>query len=44
MAFSDFKTVAQVQEEYNIKYSEEDFIEYTALKPSAFFVAEIQVQ
>ncbi len=28
MVFTDFKSVAQVQQEYNIKYSEENFISY----------------
>ncbi len=42
MAFSDFKSIAQVQEEYNIKYSEEDFIEYGYLKPSDFFLKELE--
>ena len=42
MAFSDYKTIAQVQEEYNIKYLEEDFIEITDLKPSDLFVKELK--
>ena len=42
MAFSDKKTVAQVQKEYNIKYLEADFIEITDLKPSDFFVKELK--
>ena len=42
MAFSDYKTIAQVQEEYNIKYLEEDFIEITDLKPSNSFVKEFE--
>ncbi|NET60448.1 MAG: hypothetical protein F6K47_31215 [Symploca sp. SIO2E6] len=42
MAFSDYKTIAQVQQEYKIKYLEEDFIEITALKPSDFFVQEFE--
>ena len=42
MAFSDYKTIAQVQEEYKIKYLEEDFIEITDLKPSDLFVKELQ--
>ena len=42
MAFSDYKTIAQVQKEYNIKYSEEVFIEYSDLKPSDFFVKEFE--
>jgi hypothetical protein len=40
MAFSDFKTIAQVQKEYQIKYSEENFIEYIDLKPSTIFIQE----
>jgi len=42
MAFSDYKNVAQVQEEYNIKYLEDDFIEITDLKPSDFFIKEFE--
>ncbi|MEM9216094.1 MAG: hypothetical protein AAGD25_17330 [Cyanobacteria bacterium P01_F01_bin.150] len=42
MAFSDYKTIAQVQEEYNIKYLEEDFIEITDLKPSDSFINEFE--
>ncbi|MCH2049708.1 MAG: hypothetical protein MK289_14810 [Trichodesmium sp. ALOHA_ZT_67] len=42
MAFSDYKTIAQVQEEYNIKYLEAEFIEITDLKPSALFVKELK--
>ena len=42
MAFSDYKTIAQVQEEYKIKYLEEDFIEITDLKPSDLFVKELK--
>ncbi|NES22733.1 MAG: hypothetical protein F6K41_28390 [Symploca sp. SIO3E6] len=42
MAFSDYKTIAQVQEEYNIKYLEEYFIEIADLKPSNFFVKEFE--
>lgn len=42
MAFSDYKTIAQVQEEYNIKYLEADFIEIADLKPSDLFVKEFE--
>jgi len=42
MAFSDYKTIAQVQEEYNIKYLEAYFIEIADLKPSDFFVKEFE--
>jgi hypothetical protein len=40
MAFTDFKSLAQVQIEYNIKYSEESFISYLDLKPSDHFKQE----
>ena len=42
MAFSDYKTIARVQEEYNIKYLEADFIEIADLKPSDSFVREFE--
>ena len=42
MAFSDYKTIAQVQEEYSIKYLEADFIEIADLKPSDLFVKEFE--
>ncbi|NEP03453.1 MAG: hypothetical protein F6K25_05080 [Okeania sp. SIO2G4] len=42
MAFSDYKTIAQVQQEYKIKYLEADFIEITHLKPSDLFVRELK--
>ena len=41
MAFSDYKTIAQVQEEYKIKYSEANFLEIGDLKPSDIFVKEL---
>ncbi|OQY27590.1 MAG: hypothetical protein B6244_10025 [Candidatus Cloacimonetes bacterium 4572_55] len=40
MAFSDFKTIAQTQKKYNIRYYEKDFIEYIDLKPFDFFINE----
>lgn len=40
MAFTDFKSIAQVQEEYNIKYGEENFIDYVGLSPSDGFIKE----
>jgi len=40
MAFTDFKSIAQVQEEYNLKYREENFIEYVDLAPSDSFIEE----
>ncbi len=42
MAFTDFKSIAQVQVEYNIKYSEESFISYLDLKPSEHFRKEFE--
>jgi len=41
MAFTDYKSIAQVQEEYQIKYEEKNFIEYTNLKPSDGFIEEL---
>ena len=40
MAFTDFNSIAQVQETFNIKYSEADYIEYKGIKPSPTFLAE----
>ena len=41
MAFTDFKSIAQVQETFDIKYSEADYIQYTAdIEPSAAFLEE----
>ena len=42
MAFSDFKSMAQVQEKYRIKYAEENFIEYADLLPTPVFLAEFE--
>jgi len=42
MAFTDFKSLAQVQQEYNIKYSEESFISYIDLNPSDNFRNEFE--
>ncbi len=42
MAFSDFKSIAEVQEKYQIKYTEADFIEYIDLKPSEQFIQEFE--
>jgi len=41
MAFTDFKSIAQVQEEYNIKYGEENFIDYIELIPPDSFIEEL---
>ena len=40
MAFSDFKTIAEVQERFRIRYLENDFIEGEDLNPSAHFLQE----
>ena len=42
MAFTDFKSIAQVQQEYNIRYLEESFISYFDLKPSEHFREEFE--
>jgi len=42
MAFSDFKSLAQVQEDYHIKYVEADFLRYLELKPSDWFLTELE--
>ena len=40
MAFTDFRSVAQVQMAYQIKYAEQDFIEDFDLRPSENFRQE----
>jgi len=40
MAFSDFKSVSQVQEKYKIKYIEDNFIEYREYSVSESFLKE----
>jgi len=42
MAFSEYKSIEQVQKEYNIKYLEENFIDFIDLTPSEFFIKEFQ--
>ncbi len=42
MAFSDFKSIQQVQHAFNIRYIEEDYIEYDEIKPSASFTEEFE--
>lgn len=42
MAFTDFKSIAQVQQEYQITYQEEYFIESVDLEPSDFFKKEFE--
>ena len=40
MAFTDFKSIMQVQETFDIKYTEEDYIQYDDIKPSQTFLEE----
>jgi hypothetical protein len=40
MAFTDFKSIQQVQQNFNIKYTEENYIEYDELEPSNTFLEE----
>ena len=42
MAFTDFKSVAEVQKKYNIRYEEDDFIEYRELSPTEAFLDEFE--
>ena len=40
MAFTDFKSIMQVQEAYGIKYTQADYIQYADIEPSASFLEE----
>ena len=40
MAFTDFNSIAQVQEVFNITYQETDYVEYEAVEPSPTFLEE----
>ena len=42
MAFSDFKTISEVQEKFNIKYSYSDFFGVEAKDPSEQFLKELE--
>ena len=42
MAFSDFKTISEVQEKFNIKYSYNDFFEFEVKDPSEQFLKELE--
>ena len=42
MAFTDFKSIPQVQEAFNIKYTEEDYIDYDEIEPSKAFLEEFE--
>jgi hypothetical protein len=40
MAFTDFKSIQQVQQTFNIRYLEENYIEYDEIEPSKTFLEE----
>jgi type IV secretory pathway VirB2 component (pilin) len=40
MAFTDFKSIQQVQKTFQIKYTEEDYIDYDEIEPSQTFWEE----
>ena len=42
MAFTDFNSIAQVQEAFNIKYTEAEYIEYVDIEPSQAFLEEFK--
>ncbi|NEQ97133.1 MAG: hypothetical protein F6K30_10470 [Cyanothece sp. SIO2G6] len=42
MAFSDFKTISEVQQRYNIKYTEDNFIISQELSPSKSFLDDFE--
>ena len=42
MAFSDFKTISEVQERFRITYSENDFVEVEPSIPSAEFLRDFE--
>ena len=42
MAFSDFKTISEVQEKFRIKYTSNDFFSVEAQNPSEQFLQELE--
>ena len=42
MAFSDFKTISEVQERFRVKYAEDDFVEAQPSTPSAEFLRDFE--
>ena len=42
MAFSEYKSIEQVQKEYNIKYQEKNFIDFIDLTPPESFIKEFE--
>ncbi len=42
MAFTNFKSIQQVQEKFNIRYIEESYLQYDTLEPSVTLVNELE--
>ena len=42
MAFSDYKSISQVQEDFKVKYQEDNFLVTQDLEPSPAFLEEFQ--
>ncbi len=42
MAFNDFKTISEVQEQFRITYTEDDFVEAEPSNPSAEFLRDFE--
>ena len=42
MAFSDFKTISEVQERFKIKYAENDFVDAKPATPSEMFLRDFE--
>ena len=42
MAFTDFKSIQQAQKEFNIKYDEENYIDYEEIEPSSTFLEDFE--
>ncbi len=42
MAFTDFNSIAQVQQAFKIRYTESDYIEYEDVEPSPAFLEEFE--
>ena len=42
MAFTDFKSIRQVQEAFNIKYAEANYLQYEDVEPSKAFLEEFE--
>ena len=42
MAFTDFKSIRQVQEAFDIKYTEADYLQYENIEPSEAFLEEFE--